>query len=546
MGQEQETAENRTTGSTAVPAAGWRMLVLVSSVQLLSLMDRNILAILNPRIKQDLNIGDAEMGLLYGTVFALFYALFSLPIGRLADGWIRTRLLAISIAVWSLATGLAAFAGGFALLAISRLGVGVGEASAQPAGTSLIYDHFPKARRGTAMAVFAAAVATGLGLSSTIGGLAADWWDGLFAGASAPLGLSGWQFAFLLAALPGFPLALLMLRAREPVRGAIDGILTPPDPAPFRASAHMLGSMLPVSNWVLFWHSKAGPRHWLINLGCIGAIVAAMVAIAHWCAAYSPRPPIVIGAVAIDPHAMQWSVVGFGLLVILNLAQSLRLNDKTAFALIFGSPSVLICVAVGSLQMVINYGIMGFTPLFLMKTYGLSPAVTGLEFGFLTAVVGIVGPFISGPFSDLANRWWHGGGRVLVILFSLGLSPILLPWLFSASDPTSFYGRFILYSLLLTMWLPPFYAVLYEQVLPRMRGTTASIYLFITTIAGLGTGPYLVGMIADALSGDIASALGTVNWVAPAIVILLIALAFRSGRDERSLLARAKAAGERL
>ncbi|WP_369676961.1 MFS transporter, partial [Enterococcus faecium] len=92
-------------------------LALVGAMQCLSMLDRNILAILNPRIKADLHVGDAEMGLLYGTVFALFYAVFSLPLGRLADGWRRGRLLAVAIAVWSLATGLAGFAGGFGLLA---------------------------------------------------------------------------------------------------------------------------------------------------------------------------------------------------------------------------------------------------------------------------------------------------------------------------------------------------------------------------------------------------------------------------------------------
>src|ERR1700675_3080672 len=127
-------------------------LALVALANAMSLLDRNILAILAPRIKMNLGIGDAEMGLLYGTVFALFYALFSLPLGRLADGWIRTRLLGIALTFWSLATGLAAFAHGFALLAVSRLGVGIGEGATAPAGYSIIVDYFPRERRGLATA----------------------------------------------------------------------------------------------------------------------------------------------------------------------------------------------------------------------------------------------------------------------------------------------------------------------------------------------------------------------------------------------------------
>src|SRR5436190_13694431 len=115
--------------SARVSRAGWYALTLVASAQGLSLLDRQILSILAPAIKADLKIGDAELGLLYGTLFALFYALFSLPLGRLVDGWIRTRLLSICILAWSVFAGLSAFASSFVVLGISRLGVGVGEAA---------------------------------------------------------------------------------------------------------------------------------------------------------------------------------------------------------------------------------------------------------------------------------------------------------------------------------------------------------------------------------------------------------------------------------
>lgn len=527
-----------------VSRAGWHMLTLVSLTQMLSLLDRNILAILNPRIKQDLNIGDAEMGLLYGTVFALFYVLFSLPLGRLADGWVRTRLLAISIAFWSLATGLAAFAGGFALLALSRLGVGIGEAAAQPAGTSLIYDHFPKARRGVAMAVMAAALATGLGLSSVLGGLAADWWDARYLPGTAPLGFAGWQFAFLVAALPGLPLAFAMWRMREPVRGQIDGIETTPDPAPFRASAETLVSVLPGSNWFVLWRRNAGARQWAINVGSLLLIGGLMTVIAKICAAFSPRPALHLAGVTVDAHMLQWTVVGVGLIVIVNLVQSLRLTDRPAYAVIFGSPSLLMCIAVGALQTMINYGIMGFTPAFLMKNYGLSPGVTGLQFGLLAAAIGILGPAIAGPLADFANRHYPVKGRIAVTLVALTLSPLLQAWMYRAPDPTSFYWRFFIYSFFLTMWLPPLYAVMYDQVLPRMRAITVSIYMFVTTILGLGVGPYVVGMISDANGGDIGAAVGTINLVAPVIIGLLIMLFLRVRKDEASIMVRAHAAGE--
>ncbi|WP_287459022.1 MFS transporter [Sphingomonas sp.] len=525
----------------ALPGAGYA-LALVAATQLVSLLDRNILAILAPAIKRDLHIGDAEMGLLYGTVFALFYALFSLPLGRLADGWLRTRLLAITIFFWSVATGFAAFANGFALLALSRLGVGIGEAASQPAGTSLVYDYFPRHRRGMVMAVLAAAIALGLGGSLMIGGGAADWWNAHHAGGRPPLGLAGWQFAFLVAAAPGFVIAALMWRLHEPVRGAIDGVDTPPDPAPFRASLNVFGAILPGTNWIALGRRRAAPRDWLINLVALALIVAGAITAIRWTETLSPRPPLVLGGVTVSAHMLQWSVIGFGLFVLVNLAQALRRDDPPTFAA-FSSPSLLLCIAIGSLQGVINYGVMGFTPSFLMKSYGLSPAMTGLQFGLLSAAIGVAGPLISGPLSDRLSGG-RPARRVWVTLFSLGLSPLIALWVYRAPDAATFYLRFTLYSVVLTMWLPPLYAVMFEQVLPRMRGITSSTYIVVSTITGLGIGPYAVGLISDANHGDLGAAILSINWVAPAIVAMLIALGWRVARDQARLLERTRAAGE--
>lgn len=536
---------NRTV-SPAITRAGWITLGLVSLTQLLSLLDRQILAILAPRIKQDLGIGDAEMGLLYGTVFALFYATFSLPLGRLADGWTRTRLLALCIAFWSLATGSAAFATGFGLLALSRLGVGIGEAASQPAGTSLVYDHFPKPRRGLAMAVLAASIALGLGLSNLLGGVAADWWDLHFPGGTGMFGFSGWQFAFFVAALPGAVLALLLWRLPEPERGAIEGLPAAADPAPFRASVTLFAAILPGSNWLAMARQKASRRQWLVNLGGLAAIIVAGALIADWCSALSPRPLLRFGGLAINPHVLQWSVVGFGLYVLFNLVQSLKTSDPAAHALITRSPSLLLCMAVGSLQSLINYGIMGFTPAFLMKSFHLTATETGLKFGLLSAGLGVVGPMLSGPLSDRLHRILPGAGRVWVVVFSLGLSPLIGLWVYQAPTADQFYPRFVLYSLILTMWLPPLYAVMYDQVLPRMRAITASTYIVVMTIIGLGIGPYAVGLLSDITGGDLVFAILSINWVAPVIVALLVLLAIRAARDEALVVTRARAAGEIL
>lgn len=518
----------------ALPKGAWYALILVGLTNAVSLLDRQILAILAPAIKADLAIGDAEMGLLFGTVFALFYALFSLPIGRLADGWVRTRLLGLSIAFWSLATALGGFANGFALLALSRLGVGIGEAATAPAGTSLVYDYWPKERRGFAMAVLASAIALGIGGSLILGGVAAAWWDARHAAGGAPAGLKGWQFAFFVAAVPGLLLSLFVFRLREPARGALDGIPTPPDPHPFRESWAVLASVTPGFNLVSLARRRAGARYWVTSLCALTLIIAAVAALVSLSNSISPRPPITFGTLSVNPHLLQWGVIGFGAYVLVSLLQGIRLSDAQAFRVIRSSPTLWMVMAVGALQSVLNYGMMAFNPSFIIRYYDRTMQETALEFGLVAAGMGILGPLLWGPVADRLQARFPGAGRAWLALFCMGVSPILSFWVYWAPDATGFYLRFTLYSLVLTGWLPPLYAIMYDQVLPRMRGLTASLYLLTMTIVGLGCGPYLVGMLSDA-TGDLRGAMLSINAVAIPIAILLLIVAGRAQRDEDRL-----------
>jgi MFS family permease len=526
--------------------AAWWALTLVVLTQAMSMVDRQILAILVPRIKADLKVGDAEMGLLYGTVFALFYALFSLPLGRLADTWIRNRLLSLSILGWSAMTALGGLASSFGVLALSRLGVGIGEASVQPAGMSLLSDYFPKHRRGLISAAFGAAIALGLGGALWLGGATADWWDSRYAPGKAPFGFRGWQAAFIVAALPGLILAVLLWAMPEPERGAADGL--PPAPAhphPFRTSFETLGSILPVGNWLYFARMRAQPRVWVMNLAALVLIIAGMIFLTDWTDTLRKvtPPPLHVAGLTITGNALQWLVIGFGLYVVVNWLQGLRLRDAPAHALIARSPALGLLFLLAALQSVVNYGVMGWTPAFLIKTYGSSPADVGLKFGALSGGMGIIGPLIAGPLADRFAKT-RVGGRFFVTLFALGVSPFLAFWTYRAPTISDFYFHFIFYSLVLTMWIPAVYAGFMDLVLPRMRGAVMSFYLLTMTITGLGLGPYAVGLISDVNGGNLGSAILSVYWLGVPIVLLIIAILILLPRDEALMVDRARAAGE--
>src|SRR5439155_8928235 len=94
-----------------------------------------------------------EVGLLQ-SAFMIVHSIASIPLGVLADRYLRKRLIAIGVGLWSLATAVAGFAGSFAQIFVARAAVGIGEATYAPAASALISDRFPESERARAMGVF--------------------------------------------------------------------------------------------------------------------------------------------------------------------------------------------------------------------------------------------------------------------------------------------------------------------------------------------------------------------------------------------------------
>src|SRR5690606_19693014 len=125
-GAESAEAEPRATSYS------WYVLGVLVIVYILNFIDRQIISILAVDIKADLGLKDGDMGFLGGAAFAVFYALFGKPLGRLADYWSRVRLLSIGLTVWPAMTALSVYADGRISLTFSRMGSGVGDATASP------------------------------------------------------------------------------------------------------------------------------------------------------------------------------------------------------------------------------------------------------------------------------------------------------------------------------------------------------------------------------------------------------------------------------
>lgn len=204
-----------------VPRAAWYAILILTLANVSSFVDRQILTLLVGPIRRDLDISDTQMSYLLGLSFAVFYSLMAFPIARLADARSRRAIISVGVAAWSLMTALGGLARSYAQLFLTRIGVGVGEATLNPPAFSLIADSVPPQRLATAMSVYSMGIYIGVGLAQIIGGAVValvaepDAWSLPLVGAIRP-----WQVVFFVVGLPGLALSALVLTIREPPRRA--------------------------------------------------------------------------------------------------------------------------------------------------------------------------------------------------------------------------------------------------------------------------------------------------------------------------------------
>lgn len=500
----------------------WYALSVLVLVYLLNFIDRNILSILANDIKADLGLTDADLGFLYGTAFGVFYALFGIPLGRLADSWHRIRLMTIGLALWSAMTALSGFATNRLALSAARIGVGVGEASASPAAYSLISDWFPKKMRATALAIYSAGLYLGGGISLLVGGLIVENWNSAYP-QGGPLDLVGWQAAFLAVGLPGLLLAAWVFTLREPVRGAIEGRPETPPAKPFRGFATELFAVIPPLTVISA--AQRGPAAAAINI-----LAAAVIGVLAY----------VMGT--LTANYQQWGAIGIGYYAVFSWATSLRHRDLPTFRLIWGSPAFLYTILGYGMVAFASYSVSFWAAPYAERVLGASKSVAGFWIGGGGALGGFLGVIVGGRVSDWL-RQRNPAGRILVIAFGV-LAPVIpLIVAFTTDSIPLFYVLNFVLSLFGSAALGAAAATTQDLVLPRMRGTATATFFLSTTLVGLALGPYMAGQVST-LTGSLSTGILSMLVAAP-IGSILLYMAYRTvPRAEETVAERARAAGE--
>src|SRR5262250_2291082 len=112
----------------------WRIAILISAGIAISYLDRQTLPVAIGEIRKDIPISNQVKAFL-DSAFLLTYGLMYLGGGRLMDALGTRRGFTVIMIFWSLACASHGLATGFAMLAVSRLLLGMGEGGGFPAST---------------------------------------------------------------------------------------------------------------------------------------------------------------------------------------------------------------------------------------------------------------------------------------------------------------------------------------------------------------------------------------------------------------------------
>ncbi|WP_427965299.1 spinster family MFS transporter [Altererythrobacter sp.] len=192
-------------GHSAWPwAASWPLAIL-TLVSVFNYLDRSLLGLALPAIKQEMEVSDTALGLVSGLAFVVIYSLVGIPIAWAADRYNRRNIIAAGLAFWSIMTAVTGLVSNIWQLAITRFLMGAGEATSTAPANSVIADYFPADRRPLALAIYGTAATIAYAIFFPVAGWITENY--------------GWRTMFMAAGAPGIVIAIMfVLTVREPPR----------------------------------------------------------------------------------------------------------------------------------------------------------------------------------------------------------------------------------------------------------------------------------------------------------------------------------------
>jgi MFS family permease len=455
------------------PAGGTRayaiyVLALLTLINFFNYADRNVVFAVFEPLKRDLRLSDQQLGWI-GSAYIIVLSLAALPLGVLGDLRTRRGVIAWGVGLWSLFTSLGGAVRGFWQMFVCRAMVGVGEAGYGPVSQALIAEYFKEKRRALAIGIYSVGMA--------VGGVLGIWLGGLLAEAY------GWRLAFLWLGVPGFILALLASRLREPARRP---------PAPLATTLRYLST-----TGVRRAARYAAP---LIGLAALGAAIGGVLALVH---ALPTEMDVAVFGVFVGV-GVAWTVAR---LVPVALRRTAGAQEVAATALeefveaattVLRVPTLIWVFIGGALVTFAVNGLIAWAASFMQRVHGFSVSDVGREFGVWGLTGGALGALVGGRLADWLFERWKGarvavsgagfllGAPVCVILILSNNLRLFAPLVFSIYFFYTWYNG-------------PLSAVIFDVVPAAVRSSVMGAFLLFSHLAGDAVAPPLIGYLSDRL-----------------------------------------------
>jgi len=506
-----------------IPRSAYFALFVLVLSNTFNMLDRSIVSILAQSIKTDLRLSDTDLGFLLGTAFAVFYSVIGIAMGRISDIVSRRKMLAIGLALWSVMTALGGLSTGFVTLSAARIGVGVGEAAANPCSHSLLADSFPPRNRSLALGTYLAGTFLGTAFAMIIGGLFIQVWPHACSAISLfpACHLAGWQAALIAVGTPGLLVALLVLWVKEPARHYTS------QRAVFPVILREIGSALPP--FTLFSIYGMGGRAALMRNLMLIAVIAAIAGLCIW----------------ISGDIAQWIACALGAYSIATWGQVQSHGDKPLYRLTYGDPVFVKAIASTALVACIIAGVTVWSAPLAMRSFHVSPVKIGVGLGLIYVVGSIIGVVLGGWATDRWKMKNPGAPLDMTSICVLGMIPCIsvLVW---AKSLELFFAAYFFQSIFTAVWSGGIAALIQDLVLPRMRGAAAACYSLVAIVVASGLGPYWTGKVST-MTGSLGTGIVSILILAPVALVIL----WRGARQlpletGEKRLAMAVAAGEQV
>ena len=475
------------------------VLGLLTLVNLLNYLDRNVVYAVFEPIKRDLHVSDAQLGWL-GSAYIIVLSLAALPLGVIGDLRSRRSVITWGVAIWSAATAAGGLARRFGQLFACRALVGFGEAGYGPASQAIIAQYYKGRRRAFAIGIYSVGMA--------FGGVLGIWFGGVIAERY------GWRWAFIWMGVPGLVLALLASRLREIDRR--------PPPA----------IMETLERWLR--QGMHGVTHYVLPLAVCAAVGATLAALLALIQGNPSQLDTAVFGISVS-IGIAWTVWRLVPLAVRRTTEAGAVaagaldEFQSAAALVLRTPTLIWVFLGGAMVTFAVNGLIAWAVAFMQRVHGLSVARVGAEFGLWGLAGGVFGALFGGRFADRLQQRWRGG-RVLASGAGFVIGGPVCAALILVDDLRWFAPLVLATYFLYTWYNGPLAAVILDVVPPAVQASVLGAFVLFSHLAGDALAPPLIGYLSDRTGS-----LRTAMLLLPAVgvvggLVILVALS-TVGRD---------------